>query len=244
LDNSTVFLLAVVALLALMFVFLFATARRRDAQRADAAPSIEERAEAATASLPVPVGHASPSGRELERTVALERRSSQAVSPDAPPPALPAPIDEEALGVTRRQVLNRGIVTTFTLAISGFGAACVAMLWPSLSGGFGSKIRVGSFDDVMEEIADKREPFYVGAGRTYINPWSTASSRGSWRSTRSAPTWDAGCHGARRRSGSSAPATGRSTTGSARRRVVPPPGAWTTSWRQLRTASSSSTPRR
>lgn len=175
-DNSTVFLLAVVALLALMFVFLFATARRRDAQRADAAPSIEERAEAATASLPVPVGHASPSGRELERTVALERRSSQAVSPDAPPPALPAPIDEEALGVTRRQVLNRGIVTTFTLAISGFGAACVAMLWPSLSGGFGSKIRVGSFDDVMEEIADKREPFYVGAGRTYINPYPPADA--------------------------------------------------------------------
>src|SRR5215213_1613193 len=152
-----------------MFVFLFATARRRDAQRAvDTAPSIEERAEAATANLPVPVGHASASGRQLERTVALERKGTQVASPEAPPAPLPAPLDEEALGVTRRQVLNRGIVATFTLTLTGFGAACVAMLWPSLSGGFGSKIRVGKFDEIMDEIADKKEPFYLGAGRVYI----------------------------------------------------------------------------
>ncbi len=171
-DSSIIFLLAIVALLGLMFVFLFATSRRRDAERAaDAAPSIEERAEMATANLPVPVGHASASGRELERAAALERRGSQVATPDAPPAPVPAPLDEEALGVTRRQVLNRGIIGTFTLTLTGFGAACVAMLWPSLSGGFGSKIRVGKFDEIMDEIADKKEPFYVGAGRTYINPY-------------------------------------------------------------------------
>ena len=171
-DNSTIFLLAVVALLGLMFVFLFATARRRDAERAaDAAPSIEERAEAATANLPVPVGHASQSGRELERTVALERRGAPVATPDAPPLPVPMAPDEEALGVTRRQVLNRGIIATFTLAISGFGAACVAMLWPSLTGGFGSKIKVGKLDDIMDEISEKKEPFYLAAGRLYINPY-------------------------------------------------------------------------
>jgi cytochrome b6-f complex iron-sulfur subunit len=169
LDNSTIFLLAVVALLGLMFVFLFATARRRDAVRAlDQAPTVEE---IPNAHLPVPVGHVSASGRELERTVALERRGGQVATPDAPPPPLPVPPDEEALGVTRRQVLNRGIVTTMTLAVSGFGAACVAMLWPSLSGGFGSKIRVGKLDDVMQQINDKKEPFYLAAGRLYINPY-------------------------------------------------------------------------
>ncbi|HUR22749.1 MAG TPA: Rieske 2Fe-2S domain-containing protein [Acidimicrobiales bacterium] len=171
-DSSIIFLLAVVALLGLMFLFLFATSRRRDAERAaDTAPSMEERAEAATANLPVPMGHASASGRELERAVALERRSTQDITPDAPPAPLPAPLDEEALGVTRRQVLNRGIIGTFTLAISGFGAACVAMLWPSLSGGFGSKIRVGKFDEIMDEIAEKKEPFYLAAGRLYINQY-------------------------------------------------------------------------
>jgi cytochrome b6-f complex iron-sulfur subunit len=177
LDSSTIFLLAVVGLLGLMFLFLFATARRRDADQAvDAAPTIEERAEAATANLPVPVGTASRSGRELERSVALERRSAPVAAPEAPPPPVPVAPDEEALGVTRRQVLNRGIVATFTLAISGFGLACIAMLWPSLSGGFGSKIRVGKFDEIMEEIADTKEPFYVGAGRTYINPYPTGDA--------------------------------------------------------------------
>jgi cytochrome b6-f complex iron-sulfur subunit len=172
LDSSTIFLLAVVALLGLMFVFLFATARRRDAERAaDAAPTIEERAEAATANLPVPVGHGSASGRELERTVALERRGAQVAMPDAPPAPLPAPLDEEALGVTRRQVLNRGIVGTFALTLSAFGAACVGMLWPSLSGGFGSKIKVGKLDDIMQQIDQKKEPFYLAAGRLYINPY-------------------------------------------------------------------------
>ena len=171
-DSSIIFLLAIVALLGLMFLFLFVTSRRRDAERAaDAGPSMEERAEMATANLPVPVGHGSASGRELERAAALERRGSQVATPDAPPAPVPAPLDEEALGVTRRQVLNRGIIGTFTLAISGFGAACVAMLWPSLSGGFGSKIRIGKFDEVMDEVADKKEPFYVGAGRVYIAPY-------------------------------------------------------------------------
>jgi len=171
LDSSIIFLLAIVGLLGLMFLFLFATSRRRDAERADAGPSIEERAELATANLPVPVGRASATGRELERAAALERRGSQVAAPDAPPAPLPAPLDEEALGVTRRQVLNRSIIGTFVLTISGFGAACVAMLWPSLSGGFGSKIRVGNFDEIMEEIADKKEPYYVGAGRAYITPY-------------------------------------------------------------------------
>jgi cytochrome b6-f complex iron-sulfur subunit len=173
LDSSIIFLLAIMALLVLMFLFLFATARRRDADRAagEAGPTIEERAEAATANLPVPVGHGSASGRELERSVALDRRGSQVAAPEAPPAPLPAPLDEEALGVTRRQVLNRGIVATFALTLTGFGTACVAMLWPSLSGGFGSKIRVGKLDEIMDEITEKKEPFYLAAGRLYINPY-------------------------------------------------------------------------
>ena len=169
-DNSTIFLLAVVALLGLMFVFLFATSRRRDAQRAlEQAPVVED--PASPTHLPVPVGSASASGRELERAVALERRGAPVAIPDAPPPALPQPPDEEALGVTRRQVLNRGIVTTMALTVGGFGAAVVGMLWPSLSGGFGSKIRVGKFDEVMQQVNEKKEPFYLAAGRLYINAY-------------------------------------------------------------------------
>ena len=175
-DAGAIFMVALVALLAMAFLFLFATSRRRDADRAlEALPEEEPAAsaEAATAAgALVPAGEARLSGRELERSVALERRTEGAkpLTPSAPPP-LPAIPDEETLGVTRRQVLNRGIVTGMLLGISGFGGAMLAMLWPSLSGGFGGKVRVDKADTILGQIAQTREPFYYAAGRFYLNPY-------------------------------------------------------------------------
>jgi cytochrome b6-f complex iron-sulfur subunit len=89
----------------------------------------------------------------------------------AAPPAPYVPPDEESLGVTRRQFFNRSIVAMFGLGLTGFGAAVLAFLWPGLSGGFGSKIRVGKLEDILAQIEDTREPFYVPEGRFYINPY-------------------------------------------------------------------------
>ncbi|MEA2686744.1 MAG: cytochrome b6-f complex iron-sulfur subunit [Actinomycetota bacterium] len=173
-DNATIVLIVLAALAVMMAIFLFATARRRDTSRAlrstapDTPPATGDDADR----LPVPVGASqTQTGREIERAVALERtgRGAPDVSIAPPPPALPP--DEESLGVTRRQVLNRGIVVTMLLAISGFGAGMVAMLWPSLSGGFGAKIRAGKVEEVLDAINTKKEPFYVGAGRFYIQPY-------------------------------------------------------------------------
>ena len=179
-DSGTILLLAIVVLLGLAFLFLFATSRRRDAERAlDTLPADEPVEVGAPAASPntdpvTSVAVATPgtpvTGRELERSVALERHreSAPAPSPPPPPPAIP---DEETLGVTRRQVLNRGIVTTMLLAISGFGAAMLAFLWPSLSGGFGAKIRVATAEEISGQINQTKEPFYYAAGRFYINPY-------------------------------------------------------------------------
>jgi cytochrome b6-f complex iron-sulfur subunit len=165
-DTGTIFLLSVLAILGMAFVFLFATARRRDTERAlDHLPP--EEAEPALVGAETPATR--PSGREVERSVALERHR-QAPRPVAPPPP-PAIPDEETLGVSRRQVLNRGILVSMVLGISAFSGASLAMLWPSLSGGFGGRIRVGRLDEVMSEIANTREPLYVGAGRFYITPY-------------------------------------------------------------------------
>jgi cytochrome b6-f complex iron-sulfur subunit len=176
LDQSTILVVALVVLGLMMAVFLFATARRRDAGRAleadTGAPPTGDRA--AGDNLPVPVGGSSApqTGRQLERTVALERSGRQGLPDQAAPPAPPAlPPDEESLGVTRRQVLNRGIVATMSLALAGFGAAVVAMLWPTLKGGFGDKIRAGKYEEIMSDIQSTGVPFYVGAGRFYIQPY-------------------------------------------------------------------------
>jgi cytochrome b6-f complex iron-sulfur subunit len=173
LDSTTIVLVGIVALILLFGVFLFATARRRDESQAlsglpDEVVTDEAVSEGAGERLPVPIGSqpTSRSGREVERGVAVE--SAGRATPPAPPAVPP---DEETLGVTRRQVLNRGIVSTMLLAIGGFSASMVAMLWPTLSGGFGSKIRVGTVDEVMAEIEEKKEPYYVGAGRLYVTPY-------------------------------------------------------------------------
>jgi cytochrome b6-f complex iron-sulfur subunit len=176
LENATILLVVLAALAVMMAAFLYATARRRDTARAlkDTGPD-DSAVDADPDHLPVPVGAAPKTGRELERLVALERAGKGAPDVSAPPPPPALPPDEESLGVTRRQVLNRGIVTTMVLAISGFGAGMVAMLWPALSGGFGAKIRAGKVDEVVDAITTKKEPFYVGAGRFYIQQYPKES---------------------------------------------------------------------
>jgi cytochrome b6-f complex iron-sulfur subunit len=159
-------------------LLLFTTARRRDENRAVGRLSRETRArdrgEQATIET---LGDLEPppamTGREVERAAAAERVERKVVLPaTTEPPKPPAvAIDEETLGVTRRQFLNRGVVTLFTLGLASFGGSMLAFLWPTLSGGFGDKIRAGSLDDILGQIADKREPYYVAEGRFYINPY-------------------------------------------------------------------------
>ena len=78
-------------------------------------------------------------------------------------------MDPEVLDVTRRQFLNRSITAFFGLGLAGFGAATLGFLWPSRSGGFGSKINVGKIDEILDQINSKREPFYVPEARSWIN---------------------------------------------------------------------------
>ena len=162
-EGTTILTVAIPVLVALAALVLFTTARRRDTSRAEQAGAGEGQAEEARR----------PSGREVERQAVLARTSTgtELAPVETAPPAPYVPPDEEALGVTRRQFFNRSIVGLMGFSLSGFGAACIAFLWPTLSGGFGSKINVGSVDDVLSSIRDTREPFYVPEGRFYINPF-------------------------------------------------------------------------
>ena len=177
-DNASILLVVLAALAVMMAVFLFATARRRDTSRAlkgttPDAPGDDRPTRTPGCPPPGPRRrrpHPDGPRARAGRRPRARRRGAPDVSAPPPPPALPP--DEESLGVTRRQVLNRGIVTTMVLALSGFGAACVAMLWPSLTGGFGAKIRAGKVEEITRgRSATKKEPFYVGAGRFYIQPY-------------------------------------------------------------------------
>jgi len=84
------------------------------------------------------------------------------------------PVDEEELGVSRRQFLNRAL-----LGISGFSAGVLGIgilgfLWPTGAGGFGGKINAGNLEDILAEIDEKREPKYVPNAKTYLRPYPQA----------------------------------------------------------------------
>jgi cytochrome b6-f complex iron-sulfur subunit len=174
---STIILIAVIAAVFLALVMVVTTSRRRDMERATGRLSREtiqkDRSEETASEVLVGAGEQRSTGREIERLARtdVERATALPVpAEDAQLPMLP-PMDPETLGVTRRQFLNRGIVSAFGLGLAGFGGAVLAFLWPSLSGGFGSKIKAGSLEDILGQIADKKTPFYSAEGRFYINPY-------------------------------------------------------------------------
>jgi cytochrome b6-f complex iron-sulfur subunit len=161
--------IAVIAVLAVVFVAT--NLARRDRRSAVGELSRETRKrDRGSAALEA---DAPPSGREVELAASREWRGeplpgAELAPREAAPPAPRAPLEPEVVDVTRRQFVNRGIVTMFGVGLAGFGGSMLAFLWPSVSGGFGSKIRAGSLSSILNEITTKREPFYVPEGRFYI----------------------------------------------------------------------------
>ncbi|HEX9122759.1 MAG TPA: Rieske 2Fe-2S domain-containing protein [Actinomycetota bacterium] len=102
------------------------------------------RAERATA-VPVPVGGPAPAAE---------------TGPKAPKP------------VSRREFFRRSLVTSLLVFGAQFGGATIAFLWPNLKGGFGSVIAAGKLDEIKSFISSNNQPFYQGAGRFYIVPYS------------------------------------------------------------------------
>jgi cytochrome b6-f complex iron-sulfur subunit len=176
----------------LLAALVLAVARRKDTGQAVGVLSRETRKRDRSDAAVKPLVDESPvlTGRQVEKQAARERAGigraggagggtgtavlvagSRAPVPAAPP----APIDMEALGVTRRQFLNRAILGVFGLSLAGFGTAVVGFLWPTLqAGGFGSVINVGKVTDINATIATK-QPFYSPQARAYVNPYPIIS---------------------------------------------------------------------
>jgi cytochrome b6-f complex iron-sulfur subunit len=74
--------------------------------------------------------------------------------------------------VSRRDFFRRSLLLSFGVFAAQFGGATIAFLWPNLKGGFGSVINAGKADDIKAAISDQGQPYYYGAGRFYIVPYS------------------------------------------------------------------------
>lgn len=187
-----ILVIVVVLLVVFGMAVLFAAWRRRDSRRAVGRLSREtkkkDRSQAANKSAATQSTLASQSAapssapetlsaREVEsEAVATWRGTQQPVVLETE--ALPeewTPPDPDAVGVTRRQFLNRSIFGFMALGLSGFGAAVLGFLWPPFVTGFGAVINVGHIDDVMSRIKEGNGFYKVPEGKMWITEYPATS---------------------------------------------------------------------
>src|SRR5919198_4340288 len=71
--------------------------------------------------------------------------------------------------ISRRAFFRRLMLAGFGAAMTDFGIASVAFLWPNVSGGFGGKITLAAtVDDIKAQIRSTKLPFYFAPGRFYL----------------------------------------------------------------------------
>ena len=72
-------------------------------------------------------------------------------------------------GMSRRQFFLLALLGSSGVFGGGFAAASLAMLWPSLRGGFGAKIDLGKVDELKAELASIPHGWkYYAEARTYL----------------------------------------------------------------------------
>jgi cytochrome b6-f complex iron-sulfur subunit len=85
------------------------------------------------------------------------------------------PPDPETLGVSRRQFLNRGIVTLMSFSLTAFGLSIIGFLWPQGSGGFGSKVTVGSTTLIQDRIDQGKGFGYFAEARMWVTNYPASA---------------------------------------------------------------------
>jgi len=160
---AAIIAIAAVALVALFAVVLLTAARKSDVRGAGAL-SRETRRRDKDAEIDGPA----PTGKDVERA-AVESRSAGLVQAESTAPAVWVAPDEEAIGVSRRQFLNRATITLMSAGLGTFAAgAFVAFLWPTAAPVFGGKVNVGKLDDILASIRSNAGFFYSSSARSYV----------------------------------------------------------------------------
>jgi cytochrome b6-f complex iron-sulfur subunit len=74
------------------------------------------------------------------------------------------------LAVSRRQFLNRAWTFSFLGFLGFFGMSSLSFLWPKLTGGFGTKITAGNYEDLLAAVGPEANfvPQYFSEGRFYL----------------------------------------------------------------------------
>jgi cytochrome b6-f complex iron-sulfur subunit len=80
------------------------------------------------------------------------------------------PLTREQMEVSRRQFLNRAWTMSFSAFLGFFGLSTLSFLWPTLTGGFGTKITAGDYEELLKEIGPENNytPKFIAEGRFWL----------------------------------------------------------------------------
>jgi cytochrome b6-f complex iron-sulfur subunit len=165
---TAIILIAVVAVVILAAIAFLSLARKSDVRGAGAlSAETVQRDRSARGSE-----RKSSAAAEAE-AAGVAARTSTAVATVAEKAPVPwSPPDPEAIGVSRRQFLNRATVVLMTAGLGTFAAASfLAFLWPSATGGFGGRVPVGRLDEILSEVRNGSGFFYASEARTWITAY-------------------------------------------------------------------------
>src|SRR6478736_1704144 len=177
-SSGAIIAIGVGVLVVLAVVLIAGAARRRDTGEAIGGLSRETRKRDKSTRATKPLATEAPAtGTAVEKAAAIERREpSTAVVKSSAGEVTPwVPPDPETLGVTRRQFLNRGVVTLMSFSLGAFGLSLIGFLWPQGSGGFGGKIAVGKLTDIQATITAGKGFGYFPEARMWVTNYPSSA---------------------------------------------------------------------
>jgi cytochrome b6-f complex iron-sulfur subunit len=98
-----------------------------------------------------------------------EEAPAETTAQEAPAPAR-KPLSPGEMAVSRRQFLNRAWTASFSAFLGFFGMSTLSFLWPKLTGGFGTKISAGDYEDIIAKVGPEGNftPLFIPEGRFYL----------------------------------------------------------------------------
>lgn len=134
--------------------------RQRQAARASGAASREHPGAATTTEA---------TGANVARAQAAQSGAANQPEVQTVPPKERKPLTPTQLAVSRRQFLNRATTASFSAFLGLFGMASLSFLWPKLTGGFGTKITAGDYEELVKQVGPPGfQPLFVAEGRFWL----------------------------------------------------------------------------
>ena len=173
-NATAVIIIAIGAAVVLGALAFMTLARRTDVRGAGALSAETVKRDRAARAAATSAAESTTSRAEEVEAAGVAARAGTGLAPVQGDSSLTpwVPPDPEALGVSRRQFFNRATISLMAAGIGTFSAASfVAFLWPTKTGGFGSKVVVGRYDDIVSGIRSGNGFFYAPEARAWITQY-------------------------------------------------------------------------